>query len=96
MTKPTETAQEWLELCQQGINQNLPLNQIPFFPFLKALKECLPCQIQIGDNPPITVVLVGSIHPLNHSLSYRGDRESDVDGSVMGSGISLKSARIVS
>jgi hypothetical protein len=95
MTKPTETAQEWLELCQMAIAENLPFNQIPFPAFLGALKECLPCQMQIGDNPPITVVSVGNVHPVNFSLSYRGDRESDIDGSVLGGGIGLKSARIL-
>jgi hypothetical protein len=92
MTKPTVTTQEWLELCQLAINEGV---YPPYFQFIDALRKCLPCQIQIGDNPPITVVLVGSIHPLNHSLSYRGDRESDVDGSVMGGGISLKTARVI-
>ena len=91
-TQKIKNAQEWLELCQMAINERVPP---PYREFIGALRECLPCQIQIGDNPPIAVFSVGSVHPVNHSLSYRGDRESDIDGSVLGGGIGLMAARIL-
>ena len=90
--KKIKCAQEWLELCQLAIAERV---QPPYREFIGALKECLPCQIQVDGNPPITVVSVGSVHPLNHSLSYRGDRKSDIDGSVLGGGIGLSVARIL-
>ena len=91
----TVTAQEWLSLCQMAIAEKIPFNQIPFPAFLASLRDCLPCQMQIGGNLPITVVEIGSIHPLNYSLSYRGAIATDIDGGVLGGGIALDAARII-
>jgi hypothetical protein len=90
-----QEAKGWLELCQESIRLGLSANEIPFDKLIGALDKYLPCEIQVGDNPPISVTKIGSVHPQSHSLSYRGARHSELDNQVMGGGISLANAKII-
>lgn len=95
MNEKITAANGWLELCQSAIVEGLSFTEIPFPQFIKAFKECLPCQVQVNDNPPISVAAIGSIHPLNYSLSYRSSNASGSDGGVLGGGIALEAVRIL-
>ena len=88
-------AQGWLQLCQLAVAERLTANHIPFDDFLRVLDDCLPCKIQIGDNEPIDLFAIGSIHPHLFSMSYRGPGGSNSKELVLLGGISLANARII-
>ncbi len=87
-------AQDWLALCQQGIKIGLPYADIPFDNFLAAMSKCLPCQVQINDNPVLTVEAIGMIQQTSFMLSYRSAPSASGDN-YLGGGIALDAARII-